>query len=385
MANLSLPSTPACLPGPCPQSIAAAFGGLGADVPPPMPVLPVVEGTQGQAWTLGQAADAGFTLGGISGGGGGAPEWASVWPDSGQYGGSLPPGELGQMLSSLGPLAVGRRVERFWPDEGRWRGPSPLAAWHATAGSEAPGLLLCCLARLAPWRLGSPPPPPGCASLLTSLLTSPFCLLLAPSAACSFCCLRLLLPARPLILLPAAGGWWGADIVGFNADSGEHQLVYNAGQEDESFEWADLADLSNEEIRQAAAAGSSSINSRRQTCLYIPYMAEPSLLLCLGPRRPQRGCHSAAAAGGWRLRIVQPRLQPAPLPAQLACTLIAGPGMTAPHRCLSLLCSAGMRLPVQRCPIQWSCPQRTSRRPQQQRRRLPRLQQASPLLWMATG
>ena len=40
--------------------------------------------------------------------------------------------------------------------------------------------------------------------------------------------------------------------MGFNADSGEHQLVYNAGLEDESFEWADLADLSNEEIRQAA-------------------------------------------------------------------------------------------------------------------------------------
>jgi hypothetical protein len=86
-----------------------------------MPVLPVVEGTQGQAWTLGQAADAGFTLGGIGGSGSGAPA-TSAWPDSGQYGGALPPGEVGQMLRSLGPLAVGRRVERFWPDEGGWRG-----------------------------------------------------------------------------------------------------------------------------------------------------------------------------------------------------------------------------------------------------------------------
>jgi hypothetical protein len=39
--------------------------------------------------------------------------------------------------------------------------------------------------------------------------------------------------------------------------------VYNAGQEDESFEWADLADLSNEEIRQAAAAAAAAAEGGR--------------------------------------------------------------------------------------------------------------------------
>jgi hypothetical protein len=63
--------------------------------------------------------------------------------------------------------------------------------------------------------------------------------------------------------------------------------VYNAGQEDESFEWADLADLSNEEIRQAAAAAAAA-EGGRLAFLYLPYS------FALGPRLPQRG-------SSWRL------------------------------------------------------------------------------------
>ena len=45
------------------------------------------------------------------------------------------------------------------------------------------------------------------------------------------------------------GGWWAAEVTAYNAATGEHQLTYNAGQEDESFEWVDLGEISNEDLR----------------------------------------------------------------------------------------------------------------------------------------
>ena len=53
---------------------------------------------------------------------------------------------------------------------------------------------------------------------------------------------------------PCAGGWWPAVITGYNEEMGEHQLTYNAGQEDESFEWVAVGEMSNEELRDAAAS-----------------------------------------------------------------------------------------------------------------------------------
>jgi hypothetical protein len=46
-----------------------------------------------------------------------------------------------------------------------------------------------------------------------------------------------------------AGGWWSAEISGYNEETGEHQLTYNKGQEDESYEVGDLSEFHDEEIR----------------------------------------------------------------------------------------------------------------------------------------
>ena len=126
---------------------------------------------------------------------------------------ALPPGAVvGPLLKSLGQLAVGRRLERYWPEEGALllRNCCASAAWH---------------------------------SLLFHLLG-------LQHACCDY---LLVLNDKHSAHAPStihlAGGWWGATISAFNGETGEHQLVYNAGQEDESFEWADLGLLSNTELR----------------------------------------------------------------------------------------------------------------------------------------
>lgn len=48
---------------------------------------------------------------------------------------------------------------------------------------------------------------------------------------------------------PEEGGWWPAEVCDFNPETGEHCLTYNKGKEDETFEWADFAEMSDEEIR----------------------------------------------------------------------------------------------------------------------------------------
>jgi hypothetical protein len=48
---------------------------------------------------------------------------------------------------------------------------------------------------------------------------------------------------------PEEGGWWTATLTGYSPESCEHQLTYNKGQKDESFEWADLSEFHNNEIR----------------------------------------------------------------------------------------------------------------------------------------
>ncbi|KAL4434798.1 hypothetical protein ABPG77_005325 [Micractinium sp. CCAP 211/92] len=83
------------------------------------------------------------------------------------------------------------------------------------------------------------------------------------------------------------GGWWAALISDYNAESGEHQLTYNAGQEDESYEWADLGQLGNEELRDAAAGAA------------MPRMEDlPPLPLPLEGWQPPAGGAAAAADGG---------------------------------------------------------------------------------------
>ncbi|KAL4423903.1 hypothetical protein ABPG75_001204 [Micractinium tetrahymenae] len=82
------------------------------------------------------------------------------------------------------------------------------------------------------------------------------------------------------------GGWWPALISDFNAETGEHQLTYNAKQEDETFEWADLGELSNEDIRDAAASAA------------MPRLEDlPPLPLALEGWQPPADAAAAAAAG----------------------------------------------------------------------------------------
>ena len=48
---------------------------------------------------------------------------------------------------------------------------------------------------------------------------------------------------------PSEGGWWRAEIVNFDPTTQNHQILYNQGQADESFEWIDMASLGSQEIR----------------------------------------------------------------------------------------------------------------------------------------
>lgn len=48
---------------------------------------------------------------------------------------------------------------------------------------------------------------------------------------------------------PSEGGWWRAEIIDFDLDTHYHQILYNRGLPDESFEWIDMASLSSEELR----------------------------------------------------------------------------------------------------------------------------------------
>ena len=50
---------------------------------------------------------------------------------------------------------------------------------------------------------------------------------------------------------PTEGGWWTAEIVDYDPSSTSHQLVYNKGTPEESFEWVNLGSLSQDEIRHA--------------------------------------------------------------------------------------------------------------------------------------
>lgn len=59
---------------------------------------------------------------------------------------------------------------------------------------------------------------------------------------------------------PDEGGWWDAQITGYNPDSKEHQLTYNVGKADESFEWTDLRELSNAEFRDKVRAAGKTPN-----------------------------------------------------------------------------------------------------------------------------
>ena len=87
----------------------------------------------------------------------------------------------------------------------------------------------------------------------------------------------------PYHIIHLAGGWWGATISAFNVESGEHQLVYNAGQEDESFEWADLGLLSNTELRcvegwLAASTSTSACCRRSSTVQPLGVLRAPAYL-----------------------------------------------------------------------------------------------------------
>jgi hypothetical protein len=48
---------------------------------------------------------------------------------------------------------------------------------------------------------------------------------------------------------PEEGGWWDATVTDFNAETKEHQLTYNIGRPDESFEFVNLAELEDHEFR----------------------------------------------------------------------------------------------------------------------------------------
>ena len=49
---------------------------------------------------------------------------------------------------------------------------------------------------------------------------------------------------------PEEGGWWNAVVSAFKPSTQEHQLTYNAGTLDESFEWVDLGELGDAEFRE---------------------------------------------------------------------------------------------------------------------------------------
>ena len=50
----------------------------------------------------------------------------------------------------------------------------------------------------------------------------------------------------------------------YNPKAQEHQLVYNVGREDESFEWADLTEFHDSELRCGGATGSWHEQAGRQ-------------------------------------------------------------------------------------------------------------------------
>ncbi len=115
------------------QSIAAAFGAPAADAAgaaapalPALPALPAVDGSQG-----------GLLLEGWD---------PSMLPPLPAAGGNLeaPPSavQVGPQLKMLGRMAVGQRVERYWPEEGAralgsW-GAAKSGVCHALVHSSVP-------------------------------------------------------------------------------------------------------------------------------------------------------------------------------------------------------------------------------------------------------
>lgn len=233
-----------------PQMIAAAF-----PVPPSgeegaaaLPALPVVDAAGGAAF-------------------------------GGTWEGILPPGNVGQLLKALGQLAVGRTVERFWAEEGAY---GSLGA----VGQQPSG---CVHARIFRLR-----------SLRKSAVSSPPHIVLAHAAAPG--------SSPGAAPSPPAGGWWRALVSDFNGESGEHQLTYNAGQDDESYEWADLGELANEELRWAW----------RQ----LLGMPQAWTAACELPRQVQARSHASLAALTCRdatASAAMPRMEdlpPLPLPLE---------------------------------------------------------------------
>jgi len=54
---------------------------------------------------------------------------------------------------------------------------------------------------------------------------------------------------------PEEGGWWDATVTDFNAETKEHQLTYNVGRPDESFEFVNLAEVDDREFRLKSEVG----------------------------------------------------------------------------------------------------------------------------------
>ena len=50
-------------------------------------------------------------------------------------------------------------------------------------------------------------------------------------------------------MIICTGGWWSAELTSYDPETGEHQLTYNKGLPDESYEVADLSEFHDEEIR----------------------------------------------------------------------------------------------------------------------------------------
>lgn len=48
---------------------------------------------------------------------------------------------------------------------------------------------------------------------------------------------------------PNEGGWWDASVSEYNAGTGEHRLMYKVGTPEETFEWADLSEFHDRELR----------------------------------------------------------------------------------------------------------------------------------------